>query len=89
MQTQTNALIGKHTDFIFSVADQMRHNEKPITIYSATIPSSTANIDEVSYVVADTAGVKAMMDIMMKGGDVSGGVSASSISGLLLSSTGG
>ena len=67
-------------DFIYSLADQMRHNEKPITIYSATIPSSTANIDEVSYVVADTAGVKEMMDIMMKGGDVSGGVSASSIS---------
>lgn len=67
-------------DFIYSLADQMRHNEKPITINSATIPSSTANINEVSYVVADTAGVKEMMGIFMKGGDVSKGVTASSIS---------
>ena len=67
-------------DFIYSLANQMRHNEEPITIYSATIPSAPANINEVSYVVADTAGVEEMMKILMKGGDVSAGVKDSSIS---------
>lgn len=68
-------------DFIYSLADQIRHNnEKEIRIYSATIPSSTATIDEVSYVIADTAGVKAMTKIFNKGGDISKGVSESSIS---------
>ena len=67
-------------DFIYSLADQMRHNPKDIKIYSATIPSSTATINEVSYVIADTAGVEEMMKDFMKGKDVSQGVSASSIS---------
>ena len=58
----------------------MRHNPKDITIYSATIPSSTATIDEVSYVIADTAGLEEMMDKFKKGKDISEGVTASSIS---------
>lgn len=68
-------------DFIYSLADQIRHNnEKPISIYSATIPSSTANIDGVSYVVADKAGVAEMAKVFLEGGDISKGVSESSIS---------
>ena len=68
-------------DFIYSLADQIRHNnDKPISIYSATIPSSTANIDGVSYVVADSAGVAEMTKVFLKGGDISKGVSESSIS---------
>lgn len=68
-------------DFIYSLADQIRHNnDKPISIYSATIPSSTANIDGVSFVIADKAGVEEMAKVFLKGGDISQGVSASSIS---------
>ena len=67
-------------DFIYSLADQIRHNnDKPINIYSATIPSSTATINEISYVIADTAGVKEMTKIFLKGGDIGKGVTASSI----------
>ena len=67
-------------DFIYSLADQMRHNDKDITIHSATIPSQAAMIGDVSYVVADTAGVKAMMKLFQKGKDVSGEIKESSIS---------
>lgn len=67
-------------DFIYDLADQIRHNnDYEITIYSATIPSSTATIDKVSWVIADTAGVKAMMKLFKKGKDVSKGVSETSI----------
>lgn len=67
-------------DFIYDLADQIRHNnDYPVEIYTATIPSSTATIDEVSWVIADTAGVKAMMELFTAGKDVSQGVSESSI----------
>ena len=68
-------------DFIYHLADQIRHNnDYEITIYTATIPSSTATIDEISWVIADTAGTKAMMELFKAGKDVSQGVSESSIS---------
>lgn len=61
-------------DFIFSLADQIRHNnDYPVTMYTATIPATTKTIDEVSYVIADEAGVADMMDVFVEGGDVSGG----------------
>ena len=61
-------------DFIYSLADQIRHNnDYPVTLYSATIPASTAMIDGVSYVIADQAGVNEMMRVFNAGGDVSGG----------------
>ncbi len=67
-------------DFIYDLADQIRHNnDYEVKIYTATIPSSTATIDNVSYVVADQAGVKAMMKLFQAGKDVSEGVSETSI----------
>ena len=61
-------------DFIFSLADQIRHNnDYPVQIYSATIPASTATIDGVSYVIADDAGVAEMMTVFELGGDVGEG----------------
>ena len=67
-------------DFIYDLADQIRHNnDYPVEIYTATIPSSTANIDEISWVIADTAGTKALMKLFMAGEDVSQGVSERSI----------
>ena len=68
-------------DFIYSLADQIRHNnEKEVRIYSASIPSRAANINEVSYVVADMAGLDAMVKIFLKGGDISQEIKESSIS---------
>ena len=67
-------------DFIYDLADQIRHNnDYPVEIYTASIPSSTATIDEISWVIADTAGVKALMKLFESGKDVSQGVSESSI----------
>jgi LCP family protein required for cell wall assembly len=71
---------GIDVDFIYDLADQIRHNnDYPVEIFTASIPSSTATIDEVSWVIADTAGVKAMMKLFTAGEDVSQGVSESSI----------
>lgn len=39
------------------------------TIYQATVPSTTAMIDGVSYVVADDAALAQMMDVIDAGGD--------------------
>lgn len=67
-------------DFIYSLADQMRHNnDDPFTMYSATIPASTGMVGDVSYVIADKAGVAEMMKIFMACGDVSAPITASSI----------
>ena len=67
-------------DFIKDLADQIRHNnDYEVTIYTATIPSTTATIDEVSWVIADTAGTEAMMKRFNKGKDVSKGVKETSI----------
>lgn len=58
-------------DFIYSLADQIRHNnDYPVQLLSATIPASTDMVDEVSYVIADKAGLKEMMDVFVAGGDV-------------------
>lgn len=57
-------------DFIYSLADQIRHNEGSVTIYSANLPSTAAMIGDVSYVIADTAGVRQMMEVFGQGGDV-------------------
>ena len=67
-------------DFIYDLANQIRHNnDYEIKIYTATIPSSTAEIDGVSWVIADTAGTKAMMKLFEAGKDVSEGVTETSI----------
>lgn len=59
-------------DFIFSLADQIRHNnDYPVQLYSATIPSAPDMIGGVSYVVADPAGLKEMIEVFLAGGDVS------------------
>lgn len=58
-------------DFIYSLADQIRHNnDYPVTIYSATLPSTTAMVGDESYVIADEAGIAEMMRVFLAGGDV-------------------
>ncbi len=54
---------------LLDIALQMRENEGGMTIYSATIPAGVDMIDEISYVIADTAGTKEMMRIVDEGGD--------------------
>ena len=72
---------GIDVDFIKDLAEQIRHNnDYPVEIFTASIPSSTATIDEISWVIADTAGTKAMMKLFSAGKDVSQGVKESSIS---------
>lgn len=69
-------------DFIFSLADQIRHNnDYPVQINSATIPASTDMIDGVSYVIADQEGVDELMKVFLAGGDVS--ASSSGVEGEL------
>ena len=69
-------------DFIFSLADQIRHNnDYPFQLYSATIPASTDMIDGVSYVIADEKGVKDLMKVFLAGGDV--GSQSSGVEGVL------
>ena len=64
---------GMDVDFIYSLADQIRHNnDYPVTLYTGTIPASTDMVDGVSYVVADPNGVAEMMEVFMAGGDISG-----------------
>ena len=59
-------------DFIFSLAELIRHNnDYPVTIYSANIPSYPDMIGDVSYVIAEDAGVAEMSRIFMEGGDIS------------------
>ena len=41
------------------------------TMYSAMVPSTTAYIDEVSYVICDEAGLAEMMKVVKEGGDPS------------------
>ena len=40
-----------------------------VTIYQATVPSTTAMIDGVSYVIADEQALSQMMDVIKNGGD--------------------
>ena len=59
-------------DFILSLAELIRHNnDYPVTIYSANIPSYPDMIGDVSYVIADDAGVAEMSRVFMEGGDIS------------------
>lgn len=46
-------------------------NKGNITMYSAMLPSTTADLNGVSYVVADTTTLKKMMSIIDSGGDPS------------------
>ena len=63
---------GMDFDFIYSVADQMRHNDEhpTVDIYSANLPSAPAMIGDVSYVIADTAGVQDMVAAFLAGEDI-------------------
>ncbi len=56
---------------ILSLAQQLRGGEGDLTIYSATLPSTTATVDGISYVIADTEGIKEMMKVFNEGGDPS------------------
>lgn len=68
---------GMDVDFIYSLADQIRHNnDYPVTLYTATIPATTATENGVSYVIADMPGVADMMEVFLEGGDVSGNSAA-------------
>lgn len=67
-------------DFIYSLADQMRHNEKEVTITSTTLPSQPAYIGDVSYVIADKAGIAELMQIFESGKPVDVEITSSSIS---------
>lgn len=59
-------------DFIYSLADQIRHNnDYPVTISSATLPSSTSTIGGISYVIADQAAVAELIEVFLAGGDIS------------------
>ena len=60
-------------DFIYAVADQMRHNDLPITIYSATLPSYPDMVDGISYVIANDEGVRMLSEDFVEGKDISSG----------------
>lgn len=71
---------GMDVDFIYSLADQIRHNnDYPVKLQSATLPSSPSMVGGVSYVIADTAAVAEMMEVFMAGGDISAAPTTSSI----------
>lgn len=71
---------GMDVDFIYSLADQMRHNnDDPLTLYTATIPATTGMIGDASYVIADSAGVAELMQVFLACGDVGAGVVTTSI----------
>lgn len=58
-------------DFIFSLADQIRHNnDYEVKMYSATLPSSPQMIGGVSYVIENDAESEEMIRIFLNGGDV-------------------
>ncbi|MDO5118393.1 MAG: hypothetical protein Q4D34_07900, partial [Eggerthellaceae bacterium] len=50
----------------------MRHNDEhpTIDIYSANLPSAPAMVGDVSYVIADTAGVQEMVAAFLAGEDI-------------------
>lgn len=54
---------------IYSLAMQYKNSGKEMTIYSAMVPSHLADIDGVSYVVADRTDLAKMMDLVAKGED--------------------
>ena len=62
-----------HTDMkladLVALARAMQGSEGDLTVYSATLPSTTGMIGRASYVFADTAGVKRMMAAVDAGDD--------------------
>lgn len=66
---------GMDVDFIYSLADQIRHNnDYPVTLTTATIPSYAQSLYEggmeVSYVLVEEDGLQQVMKVFMEGGDV-------------------
>lgn len=68
---------------IFSLAMAFVDDDGEITIYSSMVPSSLTMIDEVSYVVADQAGLRKVMEAVEAGEDPStvetSGITSSSL----------
>ena len=62
-----------HTDMkladLVALARAMQNTEDDLSVYSATLPSTTGMIGRASYVFADTAGVKHMMAAVDAGDD--------------------
>lgn len=62
-----------HTDMkladLVALSRAMQGTEGDLTVYSATLPSTTGMIGRASYVFADTAGVKRMMAAVDAGDD--------------------
>lgn len=56
---------------IVSLAQQFKDGDD-LAIFSAMVPSTTATIDGVSYVINDAASTKEMMKVVEEGGDPSG-----------------
>ena len=56
---------------IVGIATQMKKLDEPLTVYSATVPSYTAMINEVSYVITDKDALKEMMALVDAGKDPS------------------
>lgn len=54
---------------IVSLATQFTDNDGGLTIYSAMVPSTTADINGISYVIADETGLTNMMEIIASGGN--------------------
>ncbi len=76
---------------ILNLALQLRDGDG-ITIYSATIPSSTQYVDGISYVIADKQGAKELMKVVDEGGDpttVTNGYLGSTDSNYSSATTGG
>ncbi|MCH4185116.1 MAG: LCP family protein [Eggerthellaceae bacterium] len=64
---------------IVSYAQSFR-SQPSVTMYSALMPSKTAQLDGVDYVVCDTSKLQTMMDVINDGGDPSTVTSDSTVS---------
>lgn len=77
--TELPGLVQKAAKYVttdMSVTDiigyaQLFQKANNVTMYSALVPSSTAELNGISYVVCDTATLKQMMAIVNEGGDPS------------------
>lgn len=54
---------------LYSLAMQYANSGKQMTIYNIMVPSTTAEIDGASYVIADTEGLAEIMEVVNAGGD--------------------
>jgi anionic cell wall polymer biosynthesis LytR-Cps2A-Psr (LCP) family protein len=68
--TALDGMVGT-TMRMYSIMPLMVRMGLGATVYQATVPSTTAMIDGVSYVVADEAGLARMMEVIDAGGDPS------------------